>query len=467
MFSQMPERTNSPSDSGRVGAVIVGGLLLIVLAVAILSSFIAKRQLDDAARAQVAITSAQERLDDLLRTQLDEEAQLREALAAQQRTSDPYASMDDPFVPLLQALAGDLRDVGVPNGRGLTENLAATHRLWVADVAYPLRLGASPQRAAGLEAQGKILVDRFETEVLNLRTTLQARMSDVQHQLGLQINETVGYSAGFIVLFAFAAVVLSVRSSMTRARLEREHSIVETFEDALRVGWEPLPATAVGSRYLSATVEAQVGGDLIDMWRLDERRGVVLIADVSGKGIEAAVNTAFVKYSIRTLASELEDPGLILSRFNDLFIQTIANPSLFVEVFLGIFDTHTGRLLFASGGHGCAFLRRGEQVEILPTTGPIVGVDADATFEVRDVDLSDDDVLLLTTDGFTEARNQDGELLGEEGAVALVESGPAAPQPLCDHLVDSVTARSGGRITDDLALLAIAPIPAQASLRLG
>jgi hypothetical protein len=465
----MTERTSSPTESGRVGALIVGGLLLTVLAVAILSSVIAKRQLDEAARAQVAITVAQERLDDLLRTQLDEDAQLREALAARQGAADPYERMEDPFVPLLAALAVDLRQVGVPDGDQLTENLAQTHRSWLRDVAYPLHGNPSPEREAVLQAQGKILVDRLETQVLNVRTTLQVRMAEVQDHLTVQINQTVEYSVVFVMLFALSAVFLSVRSSMTRAQLKREHSIVETFEDALRVGWEFLPATAVGTRYVSATAEAQVGGDLIDMWRVDEHRGFVLIADVSGKGIEAAVNTAFVKYSIRTLASELHDPGTILSRFNDLFIRTISNPSLFVEVFLGVFDTQSGWLRYASAGHGCSFLRRAGRIEMLPTTGPIIGVDGAAEFGVHDVILNGDDVLLLTTDGFTEARTQSGELLGEEAAAELVQTAPTPPQELCDYLVAAITAHSGGRIVDDLALLAIAPTPAgaQASLRIG
>src|SRR5579875_2903918 len=116
----MAVRSSSRSESNRWGALIVGGLLLTILAVAILSSVIAKRQLDEAAREQVAITVAQERVDDLLRAQLDEESALREALAARRAGGDPYIEMEDPFIPLTSVLEAELRGIDVPQALALT-----------------------------------------------------------------------------------------------------------------------------------------------------------------------------------------------------------------------------------------------------------------------------------------------------------------------------------------------------------
>jgi hypothetical protein len=458
---------SSRSESNRLGALIVGGLILTVLAVALLSSLLAKRQLDEAAQEQVAITVAQQSLDDLLLAQLNEEASLREALAMRRSGGDPYANMDDQFTPLVAALDVQLGRAGVARASVLTDEIAQTHRAWEQDVALPLRTGAPSANPDQLEAYGKVLVDRLESEVIDLRKTTQERMRDVQAELSVKIDQTVEYSVAFVMIFALAGILLTVRTSMARDRFEREHSIVETFEGALRVGWDPLPRTAIGTAYVSATAEAEVGGDLIDMWRVDDERGFVLIADVSGKGIEAAVNTAFVKYSIRTLAAAIDDPAVILRRFNELFMRTITDPTLFVDVFLGLFSTPTGRLSYASAGHGCAFLRRGTEIDVLPTSGPIIGVDQDAHYEHREIVLGPQDVLVLTTDGFTEARDQEGALLGDDVALSLIASAPEGPQALCDFLVDVVTTRGGGRITDDLALLAIAPVAAQASVQIG
>jgi serine phosphatase RsbU (regulator of sigma subunit) len=76
-------------------------------------------------------------------------------------------------------------------------------------------------------------------------------------------------------------------------------------------------------------------------------------------------------------------------------------------------------------------------------------------------------MLLLATDGFTETRDSQGELIGVELASQIVAGGPEAPQDLCDYIIATVTARSGGTIGDDLALLSIAPVRAQASLEIG
>jgi sigma-B regulation protein RsbU (phosphoserine phosphatase) len=221
----------------------------------------------------------------------------------------------------------------------------------------------------------------------------------------------------------------------------------------------------VGTAYLSATAEAEVGGDFIDAWR-DDGRGYFLIADVSGKGIDAAVNTAFVKYAIRTLASASRDPGEILARFNELHLRTISDPSVFVVVFLGSLD-RDGKLRYASAGHELAFLRKEGVVHLLPVTGPVIGVFEGQKFETRVLDFESPEMLLLSTDGFTEARDGAGQMLGVELASQIVASGPDEPQALCDYLIVTITARSGGTITDDLALLSIAPVRAQASLEIG
>src|SRR5579875_2470402 len=131
----MAVRSSSRSESNRLGALIVGGLLLTILAVAILSSVIAKRQLDEAAREQVAITVAQERVDDLLRAQLDEESALREALAARRAGGDPYIEMEDPFIPLTSVLEAELRGIDVPQALALTSEIAQTHKNWIEGVA--------------------------------------------------------------------------------------------------------------------------------------------------------------------------------------------------------------------------------------------------------------------------------------------------------------------------------------------
>jgi sigma-B regulation protein RsbU (phosphoserine phosphatase) len=172
------------------------------------------------------------------------------------------------------------------------------------------------------------------------------------------------------------------------------------------------------------------------------------MADVSGKGIQAAVNTAFVKYSIRTLARSSDDPSYIVEQFNRAFVDTVRDPNLFVVVFVGLLDLQARELTYASAGHGGAYLRRGDDVRQLAVTGPIIGLDAGSEYGSR--------TERLATDGLYEARNFAGEMLDDGGAMDLLRTAETDPQACADDLVAAVRRRSGGALHDDLALLVIA-----------
>jgi serine phosphatase RsbU (regulator of sigma subunit) len=256
-------------------------------------------------------------------------------------------------------------------------------------------------------------------------------------------------------LFALAAVVLGLARATALQRLAREHALVDALQQALRVGGSRLPHTDLGFAYLSATAEALVGGDLLDSWRDGDESGWFLIADASGKGIQAARHSAFVQYAVRALAAGTDDPGTVVTRFNRLFLETFDDPSIFVVLFLGRFEGRTNTLRYVGAGHSTAFVRRGTSIEQLPPTGPIIGLDAGSTFGVNSVQLPVGATVLLATDGLTEARGADGAFLGDDGVAALFASGPLAAQDVCDVLVDAAERRSGSEIADDLAILAI------------
>jgi sigma-B regulation protein RsbU (phosphoserine phosphatase) len=210
----------------------------------------------------------------------------------------------------------------------------------------------------------------------------------------------------------------------------------------------------MGSAYASATREALVGGDVLDTWRAGPGFGWFLIADASGKGIEAARHAAFAQYAIRALAADADDPADVVRRFNRLFLDTFDDPSVFVVVFLGAFDARSQTLRYASAGHGTAYVRRGTLIEWLPPTGSIVGITREEAYATESLPLAVGDIVLLATDGLSEARSAAGEMLGEERVAALLRDAPADPQALCDLLVASADAYSGG-VQDDLAIIAL------------
>jgi sigma-B regulation protein RsbU (phosphoserine phosphatase) len=346
----------------------------------------------------------------------------------------------------------------MPDAGPLVDQMRAAHDRWENEVARPLL--KDPARADSLARQtfSKVLTDQLRAASEQLRDAIRVNSRRVEGELRFRINTTVGVSAVVVALFAVAAVFLGLTRATALRRLEREQTLVAALQQTLRVGGTRLPRTEVGFAYASATEEASVGGDLLDSWRDSPESGWFLIADVSGKGIQAARHSAFVQYAIRALAAGDDDPSSVVAKFNGLFLDTFTDPSVFVVLFLGRFDARTAVLRYASAGHSAAFVRRGSLVQQLPPTGPIIGMERESTFPTRSVNLRIGETVLLATDGLTESRDKAGVFLGDEGVAKLLASAPLDPQGICDMLVGEAEQRAQGEITDDLAILAISVV---------
>jgi sigma-B regulation protein RsbU (phosphoserine phosphatase) len=228
-----------------------------------------------------------------------------------------------------------------------------------------------------------------------------------------------------------------------------------------------LPGISIGSVVLSAST-AGVGGDVVDVFALDARFALLLVADVRGKGVEAAAHTAFIRYAIRTLALEGDgDPAVVVAKFNAMYHRTIRDTEAFVVLILGIIDSQTGEVRYASAGHEPAFVRRrtGSIVQLAPT-GPIVGPSAYSAYATDSVVLGAGDTMVWTTDGLTESRDRKRRLLGADGLAAWIAGAPPGAVALADWLVASLRRRSIGVDDDDVAVLTVAydPIPTTAPL---
>ena len=426
-----------------------------LLATAILGPLIGVHQLDAASNAEVRLSSARVDLDTLVQRQLVEETDLRGYVA----TRDPaflesYQPPDHYFEALALAVEARLEREGIPDAGATLEDLRSVHQTWEDEVAVPLIRDPGTADAYKREAQGKQLTDQLTRDVIRMQGALIDAEAGVQATMRRRINTTVAISAGFVTLFALVALWYASGRSAVQWRFERERSLVDALQRTLRVPGRRLPHTQLGSAYASATSEALVGGDLLDAWHAGPDSGWILLADASGKGIDSARQAAFAQYAVRALAAEADDPADVVERFNRLFLQTFDDPSSFVVLFLGAFDARSQTLRYASAGHGTAYVRRGRSIEQLPPTGPIVGLDPAERYATQTVPLAADDLVLLATDGLGEARDAQGELLGEERIVALLRDGPTDPQALCDLLVRAAEDFSGG-VQDDLAIVAL------------
>ncbi len=166
----------------------------------------------------------------------------------------------------------------------------------------------------------------------------------------------------------------------------------------------------------------QVGGDFYDVLPLDDGRLLLVVADVMGKGVPAAMFAATLHTLVRIMTEWTDQPAELLSRMNKFMYQELSAVDMFITVQLALVDAPNDRLTVASAGH-CPLLlntTRGELQALSPEGMPL-GILPEAVFEEASVKLSDCACALLYTDGLTDARNAHGEFYGQERLLAWVK----------------------------------------------
>jgi PAS domain S-box-containing protein len=245
--------------------------------------------------------------------------------------------------------------------------------------------------------------------------------------VGVAMADTArAWTADEIILVE--TVAAQVRTAVEAARLRlREHNIATQLQEALQPSLpSDVPGLKLNKYYEVALAEAEVGGDFYDVFPLGKKCTILVVGDLSGKGLAAAAQVATVRNMLRatlylggTLAAALTDLNTILAD-NDLLTG-------FATLFVGAFDPETGRLVYVNCGQEPGLVRRARTglVEELPPTGPVMGTFAGVVFTEETVKLASGDALALFTDGFTEAGPNRADMLGIEGVAALL----AAPLP--------------------------------------
>jgi CHASE3 domain sensor protein len=437
-------------------AFTAAAVLAIALFVSVLGSAVTYVRVDAAYKQQNAVEDALVRLDALFRSQLDEETGLRGYLAAGQRPFlEPYYAAVPAFRQELEQLQADLEQAQLSDGYPIVFDLRHSHDLWQTEVAKPLLAHPTAPGETQLLQRGKVIVDRIRADFRRMTDLLDSQSRQAQDAVRTLLLRAALLTAALILLFGATAIVADIVRSRTQASLERERMVGDTLQRAFLSGWDSCPYLEVGTAYVSAARHLAIGGDLFDIHSVDEHRCLLVVADVSGKGLDAAVDTAFVKYSLRSIVAEHDDPSTIVSKFNTAFIRSIRDDSSFVSLFAGVLDASTSNLHYASAGHSPVYIRRGDDVRQVPVTGPLVGLRLEDEFATETERLNLGDIIVLSTDGFTEARDTAGMMIDDVGAMRIIREAPPDPQRMADIIVAAVTKASGGRITDDLALLVV------------
>jgi serine phosphatase RsbU (regulator of sigma subunit)/catechol 2,3-dioxygenase-like lactoylglutathione lyase family enzyme len=262
-------------------------------------------------------------------------------------------------------------------------------------------------------------------------------------------------------LVSFDEVTHAVEANRRAAadKLESERRAVHELGIARQVQARLFPQSrpALASLdYAGACFPAQaVGGDYFDFLNLGPGRLGLVIGDVMGKGIAAALLMANLQANLRSqVAFALDEPGRLLQSVNHLFCDN-SPEGAFASLFFADYHDPTGDLRYVNCGHLCALvLRRDGTLDRLEPTSTVLGLFQEWECSVGQSHLGPDDLLALYTDGVTEAFDAAGEEYGEERLVdALRRHRDRAPDSLLSSLVDEVRAFSPDEQRDDLTLI--------------
>jgi sigma-B regulation protein RsbU (phosphoserine phosphatase) len=266
---------------------------------------------------------------------------------------------------------------------------------------------------------------------INISARAKARLIERNRELERQIT------IGQIKLEAHEAELKTAHEIQAHL-LPRELPQMKPYQIAC--AWEPVRS---------------VGGDYFDVLALGPGQLGICIADVSGKGITAALLMANLQAAVRAFAPGASGPGALCKKLNEVLCGSIA-PGKFVTLFYGVIASDTPALRFENAGHSPPIVLRGEEATVLNEGGTVLGLFREASYAERQFELRPGDCLLLTTDGVTEAADEHDEEFGNERVIAAARAvrGLGAQQ-IRTRILEDVTRFCKGNFLDDASLMVV------------
>jgi serine phosphatase RsbU (regulator of sigma subunit) len=256
--------------------------------------------------------------------------------------------------------------------------------------------------------------------------------------------------------------------ALEKARLRQEEIKQQKLEQELTIARQiqltflpkvlPLvPGWEFAAYYQAARM---VGGDFYDFFELPGEPGQLgmVIADVTDKGVPAALFMALSRTLIRTTALSGRSPGVALTRANQLILKD-SQTDTFVSAFYAALDTYGGKLAYANAGHNLPLWLQAATGELreLAARGIVLGVLYDINLEECEINVAPGDLLVFYTDGVTEAMDADKQVFGEDGLRAAVTAKPkASAQEVLEAIVQAVNTFTGNTPqSDDITLFVV------------
>lgn len=256
-----------------------------------------------------------------------------------------------------------------------------------------------------------------------------------------------------------------IRRISERERMAKELEIAKSIQINLLPRFSPsVPNFEFGGICIPAL---EVGGDYYDFVQMNDGRIGVTIADVSGKGLPAAIYMTLTKGALQAYGEEEPSPRKVLNRINSIVYRSVAR-GVFISMIYSVIDTKTKKVRFARAGHNplVYFSTENNDAKLLSPSGLALGLDNgdkfDSNLEEMEIGLKPGDSLVFYTDGFTEAMDQKSNEFGESRLVQLIESTRNLPvKEMLAKIESEVRKFAGGAPQhDDMTMVVIKIKPA-------
>jgi len=265
---------------------------------------------------------------------------------------------------------------------------------------------------------------------------------------------TIGDEKTTQILAAHTNVAIS-----NAKKYEREHRIAQLFQKSL------LPPKSfaksitdkadINLAYKPASKEAMVGGDFYDIIHLDENRIACIIADVNGRGVEAAVITSQAKNTFKAFAYEGLSPDRILEKANKaLYNQT--PDEIFVTAVFGVLDLNSGIFEYSNAGHPVPLIYRYKKNRVLPLKegSTPLGILPGESYDLNHINLELNDSLVLYTDGLIEGRYK-GQFFGEKRLARSVLTNAPLSSNTAEKILEDLEDFTSNNLHDDIAVFVL------------
>ena len=326
-----------------------------------------------------------------------------------------------------------------------------------ATVAY--RAGHIPDALVADLVDGQMRKRVLATPLLVLQPLLAARVqrhSDVFAVIALTgKQDDAAFTAGdgrlLRALAEQAAAAIHtgrlVREVRESERIRSELDIAHRLQQSLLPTVTPrVPGLALTG---SCEPAGRVGGDYFDFFSLPGGALGLVIADVSGHGVSSAIVMAGLRATLHAEIREEFAPARVLAVANRVLARDFGNSGMFVSVFLAKYEPDTGALTYTNAGHPPPLLASGDAVARLTSGGLVLGVAPDAVYDSGSATLGPGDMLVMYTDGLTEARGNDGTFFGETALIRMLAAGDQLDSAALHRAILTAVSDHRGRPTPD------------------